>query len=389
MSTIADALVLTFTETLSLAAWEDLGILDREWALYERLQSDFGCVVLVTYGDSRDEQIAQRLGVDVVLAPTEGSMADRKAVAAFEVAQLLQSAASVVVKTNQMHGGELGVQVARSLRAKNKQTTLVARGGYLCSKFASKTDGPDSILARTLAQTERELCGSADIVVGTTTEMVEDLAWRYQLPSARTRVVPNYVVPEANAANERTLNEILYVGRLVPLKRVDLLIESVASIDGARLTIIGDGPDRKRLASLASDRYVNAEFRGQQSHAEVRDAMSRCTVYAQLSAKEGHPKTVIEAMSSGAPVVIADAPGLRTVVESGTTGIVVPADAGIAGQAIRSLLDNTGERERLGRNASAWANQRFGIDTVIEIERAMLREAVAEQRGSDHERAAA
>jgi hypothetical protein len=58
---IADALVLSFTRGVSLSDWRRLGLLGREWALYERLAPLYGVIVFVTGGGAEDRAIAAGL----------------------------------------------------------------------------------------------------------------------------------------------------------------------------------------------------------------------------------------------------------------------------------------------------------------------------------------
>ena len=127
---IADALVLTFTEGVSLGEWERTGLIAREWALYERLRGFYRKIVLVTWGGAADRPIAARLGAELVCNERGLSAGEFAAHAAGAVAGLLGRAESALVKTNQMMAGDVPAKVVQQLRANGRVVALVARGGY-------------------------------------------------------------------------------------------------------------------------------------------------------------------------------------------------------------------------------------------------------------------
>ncbi len=95
--------------------------------------------------------------------------------------------------------------------------------------------------------------------------------------------------------------------------------------------------------------------------------MRRCAVYAQVSAYEGHPKTVLEAMACGAPVVVGSAWGLSDVVTAGITGLVTECKVESFAAGLARLLTDTDMASSLGRAAAAGADD-LRFDTIIELE---------------------
>src|SRR5207245_152363 len=89
------------------------------------------------------------------------------------------------------------------------------------------------------------------------------------------RRIPNGVraataLPQRRGHSSERL-DVLFVGRLVPVKRVDLLLEAVSLCDGVHLTVVGDGPERDRLVALAAALAVGERvaFLGALAHKEV------------------------------------------------------------------------------------------------------------------------
>jgi glycosyltransferase involved in cell wall biosynthesis/SAM-dependent methyltransferase len=376
MTKIADAFVLTFTAGMSLRDWLELGLLDREWALYQRLEDCYDRIILVTYGKACDAPMAAKLGknVEIICNREELEHAAYAAQVPGLVAKALANATSAVVKTNQMMGGEIAVEITQTLRKEGKRVGLVARGGYLWSRFEAVESGPSASQAINAGSRERDLCLAADVVVGTSIAMTGDLAWRHGLDRERTLLVPNYVLPKTpvRESNEREQSTILYAGQLIQRKRVDLLIESVALLKEigteATLSIVGEGAQRDNLEAMAKEQGIDARFEPRLPHDQLLERMSRCTIYAQASSLEGHPKTVLEAMATGAAVVITNAPGLGRVVHHGLTGLVMPPEAEALARGIEGLLGDPAWRDAMGSAARESVRKTYGLDHVLSLE---------------------
>ncbi len=366
---IADALVLCLTRGMSLNAWRDSGVLEREWALYERLKAHYGQVVVFSYGDTGEAAIVAGLGAAVVTGDAAtGPLRVREAL-------LHAGVKTAVVKTNQFEGGDAAIGITRELRAAGITAALIARGGYPWSRFEAWKHGPDSPEAARAGAEEGDLCRCADAVIGTTASMVNDLAWRFLVPKRRSHVVPNYITskhpPEFMTPRAPGTPVILAAGRLEPQKRFSHLIHSVATSgvgDKVILRIVGDGPLRAELAGQAERECLRLELPGRVRHEELLAQMRACELFVQCSKYEGHPKTVLEAMGSGACVVVTNTPGLGDVVEHEKTGWVVPDSEYGLEQAIGKLMDNEGLRRKLGEAAyfSVWTT--YDVDTIAQTE---------------------
>lgn len=122
----------------------------------------------------------------------------------------------------------------------------------------------------------------------------------------------------------------VYAGRLIPEKRVSLLIDAFALLrkrkPDARLTIFGRGPEEEaigaQIALLGLDHA--ARLAGFVAEADIQEAMARAVAIVQPSEREGYGMVVVEAASRGVPVVVVDAPDNATVelVDAGRNGFI-------------------------------------------------------------------
>lgn len=147
-------------------------------------------------------------------------------------------------------------------------------------------------------------------------------------------VVPNGTTPPAVPAPPRTLDPtVVVVSRLVPHKRIELLLDAVAAASGEvprlRVEIIGDGREREALrrhaTALGLDDTVT--FHGRLPAAQRDALLGAAWLTTCTSAGEGWGCTVLEAAAFGVPCLAVHAPGIRDSVVDGRTGrLVDPAD---------------------------------------------------------------
>ncbi len=122
---------------------------------------------------------------------------------------------------------------------------------------------------------------------------------------------------------------MLAVGRLVPEKGFDLLIEAFAALDAphATLTILGEGPDRARLEALVARLGLGARVRLPGYVADTRPWLDAARLFALPSRFEGYPAVLIEALAAGRPVVAtASTPAAAELIDDPAVGRVVAVD---------------------------------------------------------------
>lgn len=163
--------------------------------------------------------------------------------------------------------------------------------------------------------------------------------------------------------------EIVYVGRLRPVKGVSVLVDAwvrVAAACNARLTIAGDGWEREALHKRARDAGLvdRIEWLGEVS--DVPSVLAKADIYVQPSLQEGLPNAVLEAMGMGLPIVATKISGNEDVVEHEQNGLLVPAsDPEALAAALLRLVADPALAAQMGRRSREMVEKRFGLAAVM------------------------
>lgn len=122
---------------------------------------------------------------------------------------------------------------------------------------------------------------------------------------------------------------ILYIGGLIPRKRVELVLRSSLELIRStphELHLIGDGPLRAELEALAAG-AAHIRFHGPVAREEVLDELRRADVLVLPSRDEAAGLVLLEAQACGVPAVVTGGDGKQEMLRDGETGTVVAADA--------------------------------------------------------------
>lgn len=251
--------------------------------------------------------------------------------------------------------------VALALRARHKIPYVVSlRGGdvpgFRPYDFA--------VYHRLMAPLIRRVWRQARAVVANS-QGLRQLAHAFE-PEVRIGIIPNGVDGARFAVPKRSWSpaRLLFVGRVVHQKGLDVLLEALAGVKDRtwRLAIVGDGAQREPLRLRARQLGIGdrVEFQGWLGGEALLEAYARANLFVFPSRHEGMPNAVLEAMSAGLPVVASSIAGNEELVVPDETGALVPADDVAAlRRALESLLPDGERRARLGAAGRLRVEQRF------------------------------
>jgi glycosyltransferase involved in cell wall biosynthesis len=163
----------------------------------------------------------------------------------------------------------------------------------------------------------------------------------------------------------RSTKVLLTLSRLVDWKRVDRAIRVLKYVSGkvnAVLVIVGDGPEKENLVSLAKKEGVADKviFANSVTHAEVKKYLNSCDVFLSLYDLSNLGNPVLEAMSCGRCVVALDRGEMKDIIEDGRDGVLVKFEnRGSAGSVVLDLLNNEEKKSAIGKDALAKSKKDF------------------------------
>ena len=365
-------LILFFTWGMSLKKWDEVGMLEREVEIYRRLRPHLGSIAFFTYGDESELRYAPRVDGIKVLCNRWG-LPTRIYARLAPFLYWRQMREADIFKTNQANGAEVALLAKRLF-----QKEMIARCGYMWSLFAERRHGPDSGQAQAARSTEGRVFQAAECVVVTTESMKCNVVKRYQLSEGKVTVIPNYVLTEqfkpASESNNK-LGQICFIGRLVEPKNLFALLEAVKNLD-VELVIIGGGHLREPLEAKARDEGIKVIFLGNRPYTELSVHLNRAELFILPSLYEGHPKTLLEAMACGRPVIGTDVPGIRELIEHRQTGFLCGTSPAEIRAGIQEVLRDEQLKAKMGRQAREFVVENFSIDRIFELELNLLQSLV-------------
>ena len=331
----------------------------------------------VQAGEASMAYVAERYGARTELIPTLGReiqpLADMRT--AWQLIRLARRFAPDIVHTHTAKAGLVGRLAALFVRPR-PIVVHTYHGHVLEGYFGPVLTGFYRLLERLLGR-------ASDCLIGVSQATVDDLVRLRIAPRSKFRVVPlgldlepfADIAPASGAALRAELGvsdaEVLvtYVGRLAPIKQLDLLIRAASRARAAgvplHLAVVGDGSVRPELEELSRALSLGdaVHFLGYRS--DMASIAAATDIAALSSANEGTPVFLIEAGAAGCASVATDVGGVRDVVTP-ATGIVVAAgdEAGFA-DALASLAADPERRRQLGQNARRHVLARYGADRLV------------------------
>ncbi len=224
----------------------------------------------------------------------------------------------------------------------------------------------------------REICGAAEFFAAETDYSRDLLRQRCPDSAAKIHRVYNGIDGEQAVVAPYHLPRIVSVGRLVPFKGFDDLIDACAELARHRIDfvcdIIGDGPLRETLQAKIEqlDLSSRVNLLGSLSQGAVLEKLQAADIFALASTTDAQgatdvfPTVILEAMASARTVVSTRLAGIPELVVDGQTGMLAPpGDSPALAQALEQLLCDPELRLRFGHAGRARIEQHFRIEQTV------------------------
>jgi len=160
------------------------------------------------------------------------------------------------------------------------------------------------------------------------------------------------------------------LARLSDVKGHIYLIEAMKNVleklPHAQLLIVGEGKMQKELVALVNRLGIEKNVFFMPSVNDTKEVLSIMDLFVMPSLKEGLGLALMEAMSSGLPVIGSDVGGIKSLIQDGYNGLLIkPADSQGLARAIMELLQTPERAKNLGRNARIFINQNFSQEKMV------------------------
>jgi glycosyltransferase involved in cell wall biosynthesis len=262
--------------------------------------------------------------------------------------------------------------------------TLCARLAGVPGVIASRRSWHSPHLQGRIMRANRVAYRFADRVVGNSPSVSRLVESEGGVPPSRIVTIPNFLDPEAFEAisaseRRRILDElgvpadafvVGIVARLSAVKDHATLLRAIASLHASIPTLhcvlVGDGPERQRLESLAGELGITGIVHMAGERAQSPNLHGLFDVSVLCSTSEAFPNSVLEAMAAARPVVATNVGGTPDAVRDGATGLLVPpSDPTQLAFAIRRLHSDPALRTTLGYAGRDAARVGYSADAVI------------------------
>ncbi len=219
---------------------------------------------------------------------------------------------------------------------------------------------------------ESEVIGCSDVILSNSSFETDQLVSHYGADSSRIEIVPPGVDhsifnPACKSEARRLLNlseqkTLLFVGRIQPLKGVDLAISTLAELEDkdARLILIGsssgmEGPsEQRRITKMVKELGLTNRvlFVEPQPHEKLVNWYRAADVLLMPSRSESFGLVALEAAACGLPVVASEVGGLQTIVENGLSGYLInDRDPWSYAAHVSKIIDDSGKAEEMSEEA--------------------------------------
>ncbi len=196
------------------------------------------------------------------------------------------------------------------------------------------------------------------------------------MQSANHKVIPagvdSQVFSPIDKSNVKSKVKLLFVGRLVYQKGLDILFDALIKIKDKNLwylNIVGDGPLKKELIKKAKQLHLdkNIHFHGWKNREQLLRFYKNNDIFLLPSRDEGMPNVMLEAMASGLAIIGTKVSGLEEVIINDNNGLLVEKEnPHELYEAIDSLIRNKNIVSELGNNASSFVKKNYSWRSVAQ-----------------------
>lgn len=196
------------------------------------------------------------------------------------------------------------------------------------------------------------------------------------------------VPPSLRADPTRNPPGLVMVARFSPQKDHPTLLRALGSMQEYpwTLDLVGDGPRMSEIVSLAAELGIKDRIRFLGQRLDVEQILARAQIGLLTTNWEGFPRSILEMMRAGLPVVATAVSGIGEAVRDGETGYLIPRnDVHLLRERLARLLGDSALRMRLGAGGRRRYEEHFTLDQLVNNTIAVYQEIIGDEGGAEFE----
>ena len=372
--------VTVFIDVLSsLRSWDGMNVLGRESQYYNALVERGLRINLITYGGRDEREFASYLPGVRILSNWPGLPMRTYQRRVFQVhaGALLRSQ---IIRTHNTHG------MLAALRAQWAwRMPLVFRMKYYWTTSAAADPRSSESYLQEAATYEREVLTKATHIIAATPDQAAGVAERVPAAASKTTIIGTHIDCDLfRPLGSEKRYDLIYVGRLTRVKNLEATL-AAAERAGASIAIIGGGTpgaDGKNfepeVEARLKERFGTGGGRihwlGKIANESLPAYVNQARALILCSHSDGLPRSMLEALACGIPVIGSKVGGIASTLRHLETGYLCGTDVDSIAAAIETVLAQPRLIEEMGAEARRYALDSFSLDELAQREADLLRD---------------
>lgn len=372
--------ITVFIDVLSsLRSWDALNVLGRESQYYNALADKGLRINFISYGGRDEQDYASAMPGVRILSNWLGlpMRTYQRRVFQLHAMPLLRSQ---IIRTHNTHAMLAALRAHWAWRI-----PLVFRMKYFwTTSAAANPQASESYLQEALSH-EREIFRRASHIITATSDQAAGVAERAPEAAAKTTIIGTHVDCDLFRPLESEKRfDLIYVGRLTAVKNLEATLEAVER-SGATIAIAGGGtadtdgknfePELEaRLKARFGADNGRIHWLGKIPNESLPVCINQARALILCSHSDGLPRSMLEAMACGVPVIGSKVGGIASTLQHKVTGYLCGTDVDSITEAINTVLAQPRLLAEMGRNARRYASDTYSLEEIAQREVDLLKE---------------
>jgi len=345
--------------------WHSAGMLDREVAYYKYLYKLGVSTTFISYGNKLDLDLAEKI-YPIKICCNKWGLPRRIFELFIPVLFNTIFKSAEIIKSNQLFGSEFALRTGQIF---NKP--VIIRNGWLVSKTLELKGDSKKFLIK-VRKLEKKIFSNTKSVIVTTDLMKDEIIQRYKTDNNKINIIPNYIRTEIfKPMSVQKEYDAIYVGRIEKEKNPEIFLKTISKFKFKAL-IIGKGSLKNELQKRYKYLKKNIRWIDSVPNNKLPEYYNKSKVYIIPSKYEGHPKTLLEAMACGIPVIGADVMGIRDIISDKSNGLLYDGTTEDLIRNLNQLLANSELQIKIIDNARKFIKKNYDIKNIANEEYKLL-----------------